>query len=493
MNISKINPSLTLEYLTKAPENLYLDRKRARVSLQDLANEIASFANANGGVIAVGITDDGLIEGFNLYGLRKLNDCQKVVSGYLSPAPMYEYELIDVKNQKDEDDNILLFHIEPAMNFIVRNNKDEVYCRQGDSSIRLTSDQIRSLEYDRKERDFEAEVLIDSSIDDIDLDMVELYKKKLGTKLSAEQILKARGFLREKQDELHLTKAGMLLFGKNPSVYLPSARVRVLKFEGNNFQVGTEMNIVKDRTFDSCLYKTIEQAKDFINSQLREFTHLNQEGVFETVPEYPEFAWYEGLVNAVTHRDYSNSGEHITIKLFDDRLEICSPGKLGGFVTLDTMRTKRYSRNPQIARVLNEMGIVRELNEGVKRIYSEMQRFFLKDPIYSEPDRNSVLLVLDNNIVMRSRRKEESMLRDNTIQDKWEDLNYLERQVLMTIFDKGEINSEETAKIINRSKPTAVKLLNKLIDLKLIEWTGTSKSDTQGRYIIKKINKIKWR
>ena len=122
-----------------------------------------------------------------------------------------------------------------------------------------------------------------------------------------------------------------------------------------------------------------------------------------------------------------------------------------------------------------------------------MQRFFLKDPIYSEPDRNSVLLVLDNNIVMRSRRKEESMLRDNTIQDKWKDLNYLERQVLTTIFDKGEINSEETAKIINRSKPTAVKLLNKLIDLKLIEWTGTSKSDTQGRYIIKKINKIKWR
>lgn len=78
------------------------------------------------------------------------------------------------------------------------------------------------------------------------------------------------------------------------------------------------------------------------------------------------------------------------------------------------------------------------------------------------------------------------MLKDNTIQNKWKNLNYLERQVLTTIFDKGEINSEETAKIINRSKPTAVKLLNKLIDLKLIEWTGTSKSDTKGRYIIKK-------
>lgn len=485
MNISKINTSLTIDYLTKTSENLYLDRKRAKVSLQDLANEIASFANANGGVIAVGITDDGIIEGFNLYGIKKLNDCQKIVSGYLNPAPVYECELVNIKNQKDEDDNILLFHIEPAMNYIVRNNKDEVYCRQGDSSIKLTSDQLRSLEYDRKERDFEAEVLIDSSVDDIDIDMVELYKKKIGTKVSNEQVLKARGFLREKQGELHLTKSGMLLFGKNPSVYLPSARVRVLKFEGNDFQVGTEMNIVKDRTFDSCLYKTIEQARDFINSQLREFTHLNQEGIFETVPEYPEFAWYEGLVNAVTHRDYSNSGEHITIKLFDDRLEICSPGRLGGFVTLDTMRTKRYSRNPQIARVLNEMGIVRELNEGVKRIYSEMQRFFLKDPIYSEPDRNSVLLVLDNNIVMRSKRKEESMLKDNTIQDKWKDLNYLEKQVLTTIFDKGEISSEETAKLINRGKTTAVKLLNKLVDMNLIVWTGTSKSDNKGKYIIK--------
>ena len=490
MSLSKINSSLTLEYLTKTPENLYLDRKRAKISFQDLANEVASFANANGGVIVVGITDDGIIEGFNLYGPKKLNECQKVVSGYLNPSPVCEIELVNIKNKNDEEDHILLFHVEPAMNYIVRNNKDEVYCRQGDSSIKLTSDQIRSLEYDRKERDFEAEVLIDSSMNDIDLEMVELYKKKLGTESSTEQVLKARGFLREKQGSLHLTKAGMLLFGKNPTVYLPGARVRVLKFEGIDFQVGEDMNIVKDKTFDSCLYKTIEQAREFINSQLREFTHLNQNGLFETVPEYPEFAWYEGLVNAVTHRDYSNSGEHITVKLYDDRLEICSPGKLGGFVTLETMKTKRYSRNPQIARVLNELGIVRELNEGVKRIYSEMQRFFLKDPIYSEPDRNSVLLVLENNIVMRSKRKEENMLKNNVIQDNWKNLNYLEKQVLTTIFDKGEISSEETAKMINRSKPTAVKLLNKLIDLKLIEWNGTSKSDTKGKYIIK-TNKIK--
>ena len=99
------------------------------------------------------------------------------------------------------------------------------------------------------------------------------------------------------------------------------------------------MIIVKDRTFDKCLYKILEESKEFIKSQLREFTHLSPQGIFETVPEYPEFAWYEGLVNAITHRDYTNTGEYITVKLFDDRLEIASPGKLVGFVTLENMQT----------------------------------------------------------------------------------------------------------------------------------------------------------
>ena len=149
------------------------------------------------------------------------------------------------------------------------------------------------------------------------------------------------------------------------------------------------------------------------------------------------------------------------------------------------MKNKRYSRNPQIARVLNELGIVRELNEGVKRIYSEMQRFYLKDPVYTEPDRNSVLLVLDNNIAVRANRKQETLKKSDAIKDKWELLNYAEKQVLQVINDKGELTSDDVSQIINRGKTTAVKLLNKLIDLDLIVWTGTSKNDSYGRYKMK--------
>lgn len=94
----------------------------------------------------------------------------------------------------------MIFHIEPELNYVIRNNKDEVYSRQGDSSIKLNSNQIRSLEYDRKERDFETEIILDSSIDDIDIEILEIYKMKIGTDLPNEEVLKARGFLREKME-----------------------------------------------------------------------------------------------------------------------------------------------------------------------------------------------------------------------------------------------------------------------------------------------------
>ena len=158
-----------------------------------------------------------------------------------------EIGILKIRNNKNEDDNILLFHIDSALDYIVRNNKDEVYLRQGDSSIKLSASQIRSLEYERRERNFESEVLAGTGLEDLDLDIINIYKENIeATDIPTEQVLRARGFLVNNNGELNLTKAGMLLFGKNPSIYLPGARVRVLKFEGVDFQVGMDMNIVKE-------------------------------------------------------------------------------------------------------------------------------------------------------------------------------------------------------------------------------------------------------
>ena len=222
---------------------------------------------------------------------------------------------------------------------------------------------------------------------------------------------------------------------------------------------------------DLPLPSLIDKAKEFVGAQLREFTALDRRsGKFGVVPEYPEFAWLEGIVNAVTHREYALTGNYIRVSMFDDRLEIESPGKLPNIVTVENIRSTRYARNPKISRVLTEMGYVRELNEGVKRIYSDMENLFLDDPEYKETD-NTVRLTLRNNIVMRHLRKEDYVLRQ-VGEDVWGILDEMERRILIFMGSHVEVTRAQVEKYIGKSHRTITTHLNNLMDLGVIKRNG---------------------
>ena len=174
-----------------------------------------------------------------------------------------------------------------------------------------------SLEYDKGRRIFEDELIQDSSIDDIDHDVLDRYKSLLGTESSDEQVLKSRRFMRDGK----LTVAGALLFAQDPSVMMSQARVRVLRYDGVKMETGKQLNITKERTFCGPLPKVIQDVHLLISSMLREFQFLGPDGTFQTVPEYPEFAWFEGLVNAVTHRDYSFASGRVTKKELAEEID----------------------------------------------------------------------------------------------------------------------------------------------------------------------------
>lgn len=171
--------------------------------------------------------------------------------------------------------------------------------------------------------------------------------------------------------------------------------------------------------------------------------------------------------------------------IYDDRLEILSPGDLPGIITLKNMKEKRYARNPIISRTLTELGVVKELNEGVSRIYREMQEFFLEEPVYEESKGYSVKLTLKNNIVMRSKRKNETLLKDSKISSKWEELNAMERKMLQYIADKGQANIVELSSYLSRSESTVRRLLKNLENYDLIYWYGSNKYDPKKVYKIR--------
>lgn len=470
------------ERFATASEGQFFDRKSARKDTKEIAKHIIAFGNASGGKLVVGIEDNGEITGFKRSGAHDIDDFKQAPLVCCDPVPVVQSEEVPVVGSHGEDDVILVLDVSASTDRVIARRSDkEVFLRQGDKSVRLDREQVRALEYDKNQRRFEDEVADRSSVGDIDREVISRYKEELGTDVSDEQVLRSRNMLIGN----HLTNAGVLLFAKNPTKFIPCARVRVIRFDGKKMETGRRLNIVKDRTFDGPLPRIIEDAKAMISEQLREFQYLGADGKFKVIPEYPEFAWFEGLVNAVTHRNYAYSGDYIRVMMYDDRLEILSPGNLPNIVTLENMRHTRWSRNPIIARTMVEFGWVRELNEGVQRIYDEMASFFLNDPIFSEPNASSVQLTLENSITSRVLRQQDAIENDIE-QSVYESLTEYELATVQYAYAKGRVTVAELTEYLGRSVKISRPALKSLVDKGILEWHGTSPKDPCQYYVLRR-------
>ena len=471
-----------LHYWQFAPESQYLDRKSARKKPSELLRHLIAFANADGGKLVIGIEDEkqgNIITGFKDGHAYPIEDFKKIDREMRDTPLALTFEEIPVVNVKGEDDHILIISVELSSSRVISAPNDEVYLRQGDESVKLSYEQRIQLNYDRGQRFFEDEIVPDASLDDIDEALVDEYKSKFDSSdRTTEEILKARRLMIGGK----LTKAAILLFGKYPSSFFPQARVRFLRFDGVNMGTGSQFNVVKEVTFEDPLPTLITKVRDFVRTQLREFQYLDV-GQFKTLPEYPEFAWFEGIVNAVTHRNYSIFGDYIRVMMFDDRLEIHSPGKLPNIVTVENIKHERFSRNPRIARTLTEFGWVREMNEGVKRIYSEMESYFLHEPKYTEPG-NKVVLTLENNFMSRQLRVADRIHEDI---DSYTDLSEDEKDIVHYMYNSGQkMTTLRASELTGRSRRFSGKLLQGLVEQKVLEWHGTSRNDRNQYYTLVK-------
>lgn len=179
--------------------------------------------------------------------------------------------------------------------------------------------------------------------------------------------------------------AGLLLFAKDPTLWHPRCGIDFVKYEGAERQHGASLNVVKRIRFEAPLVRLIDAAVGRIKEHVRERTVLH-DLFFRERLEYPTFAWQEALVNAVAHRDYAITGAAIEIWMFDDRIEVRSPGLLPPPVTLEHLRYHKnihFSRNPLIVRTLADLGYLKEMGEGIPRIFQEMEHYGLHPPEFS--------------------------------------------------------------------------------------------------------------
>ena len=365
---------MTIQEIITRKEDQTFDCKSIQVDPKALAVPIVAMANADGGVLAIGVSDKTrTLEGVDQH-TEKLNELLRVPFDFCNPSIPVTCSYLPCKDKDRNENHILLMEI-PASMYLHTNQADEAFMRVGDKSRKLSFDERVQLMYDKGERFYEDTAVYGATVEDIDMDAVADYTRQVEySKTPLEYLRENNGFVTtNKQGEEDVSTACILLFGKNPQKFFPRARTRFIRYEGIDEKVGAEMNVIKDVTFEGTILNQVRKTIDFIETQVREHTFLGQHGQFVTRRDYPEFVIQEMTVNSVCHRAYSIKGTEIQIKMFDDRLVFESPGKLPGMVKPTNIRNTHFSRNPKISAFLKAYHYVKEYGEGVDRIYRELE------------------------------------------------------------------------------------------------------------------------
>ncbi len=365
---------MTIQEIITRKEDQTFDCKSIQIDPKALAVPIVAMANADGGMLAIGVSDKTrTLEGVDQY-TEKLNELLRVPFDFCNPSIPVTCSYLPCKDKDGNENHILLMEI-PASMYLHTNQADEAFMRVGDKSRKLSFDERVQLMYDKGERFYEDTAVYGAAVDDINMDAVAEYTRLVGySKTPLEYLRENNGFVTtNKQGEEDVSTACILLFGKNPQKFFPRARTRFIRYEGVDEMVGAEMNVIKDVTFEGTILNQVRKTIEFIETQVREHTFLGQHAQFVTRRDYPEFVIQEMTVNSVCHRAYSIKGTEIQIKMFDDRLVFESPGKLPGMVKPTNIRNTHFSRNPKIAAFLKAYHYVKEYGEGVDRIYRELE------------------------------------------------------------------------------------------------------------------------
>jgi ATP-dependent DNA helicase RecG len=344
------------------------------VPIIELAATLTGMANAEGGLVLFGISP----RSSRIVGVR---DVDSAIDRIFQAALLAEPPLVLPMPQVERVSGtpIVRVTVPPGLPHIY-SLEGRYYRWQGSKTQPIAPRDLRALMMARGVVQFESRVPESVHLVDLESSLVDSYIEilKPAPGESPEDVLLRRGCLMGVEGELCPTYASILLFGRHPQQWLPSATIMAARFPGIAFSD----EFIKQEIRGS-LPDQLRQAENFVRDHLRSVARLVGLTRLDT-PEYPLEAVRELLVNAVAHRDYNQQGDCIHLHIFADRLEVHSPGGLPGPVNLENLLEARFSRNPVIAQVLSDMGFVERLGYGLNRVVTSMRQNNLPDPVFEE-------------------------------------------------------------------------------------------------------------
>lgn len=419
MKIRKISIEEIIE-IAKRDESHFYDNKAFAISGRGIQKVAVAFANADGGEFIIGIKDkkeesveknrwEGIdeIEKFN-FVFQNLNE--------INPTIPHVFEFL----QDENNTYSLRISIEKSES-VHKTADNKIYIRQSAQSLTISDpNKIQALSYSKGESSYEDTIVTSAIAEDIfESSKLQFFLKDFSPISDPIDFTINQNLVDRKSYDPRT--AGILLFSENPTPLLPKrCGIKINRYNTDE-DIPEREHLKEQFTIEGCLYEQIQKAGEKITEIMESVQIMGTSGL--TQAKYPPETIWEILVNAVIHRDYSISDD-IQVLIYNNRIEISSPGKLPGYVTIENILEARFSRNSKIVRVLNKYKNApnKDMGEGLNTAFQRMEDFRLKPPIIKESGnyvkviiphtplaspQESVVAYLNNNALIKNRQARE--------------------------------------------------------------------------------------
>ena len=342
--------------------------KGARVDApkpDDIADELAAFANAGGGRLVLGVTDGRTPQKLTpeqLYTLSKL--VGDVCADKIKPRPFHEAHHVATP----DGEGGALVVVLPAGPTVHR-SPGGCFRREGHAKRRIAPDEERRLLLARGQSDataVDAQPVAGTGVNSLEAKLWRRYASSRAGETAAIQLAKLRFVKEDAAGATRATVGGVLLAAEDPREWLPNAYVQAVRYGGARMDGNRQLDA---QDIAGPLDAQIRGAMRFVLRNRR--VAACKDPARREVPEYSERAVFEAVVNAVVHRDYAAPGSHIRLFMFADRLELYSPGGLGNSMAVEDLRSSQFARNQLLAERLGQCPVEDTAGAGERRYFIE--------------------------------------------------------------------------------------------------------------------------
>lgn len=383
MEIRKISEAEALALITRE-ESLLWDQKSARSNGAVVEKIAVAFANADGGEFILGIEDakaGGTLERWQGFAsIEETNHIHQSLAGGVQPPVPFSYENLQIEGREAQGIACLI-RVEKSVD-VHYTSGNKCLIRRAASSRELVGQAVTDLQLSKGTKSYEDQLLADYDVaefaDEVEL---ELFLKSYSPSTSPEELVRKERLADRSSGQCKVAAA--VLFAEHPTGLVPKrCAVKISRYNTTG-EPRREHLAFKPITVDGPARKLIEETLVETTRIIESVSVLQPDGSMEPM-KYPPEALKEIIVNAIIHRDY-NISDDVRVSIFDNRVEVMSPGGLPGQMTLELLFKERASRNPKILRLLNRYDDPpnKDFGEGLRTAREKMTEARLKEPRFS--------------------------------------------------------------------------------------------------------------